>query len=293
AFSGYINRPRMVFLYVLPVAAENLSPALNYFATVDVDYITAPCDCSAADAAEVAAWVAARRADDMAVKAVLPSKAADNEGVINFTAAGIKTGETAFTTAQYCSRIAGMLAGTPLNIACTYAILPEVTDITRLSTAESTAAIDRGELILYHDGEKVKIARGVNSLQTTTADKGAAFKKIKIVEATDVMRRDITRAVQDSYIGKYQNSYDNKCLLISAIQSYLQAMEQQGVLAAGKSSVGINMTQQRQYLTAHGMDVSRMTEQEIKSADTGEQVFLTATVKILDAIEDIDLAIII
>ena len=66
-------------------------------------------------------------------------------------------------------------------------------------------AIDGGEFILYHDGEKVKVGRGVNSLQTTTADRGEQCKKIKIVEAMDLMKRDITTTMQDSYIGKYAN----------------------------------------------------------------------------------------
>lgn len=42
-----------------------------------------------------------------------------------------------------------------------------------------------------------------------------------------------------------------------------------------------------------GTDTSAMTEQEIKQANTAERVFLAAAVKILDAIEDIDLKVVI
>jgi hypothetical protein len=60
------------------------------------------------------------------IKAVLPDCTADTEGVINFVNQVIRTKTKTYTTAQYCGRIAGIIAGTPMTIACTYAPLPEV-----------------------------------------------------------------------------------------------------------------------------------------------------------------------
>lgn len=94
-------------------------------------------------------------------------------------------------------------------------------DFEKKTTAEMDEAINKGELILYHDGEKVKVARAVNSLVTTTKEKGGSFKKIKIVDAMHMIHDDIKKTAEDSYLGKYANSYDNKCLLITAIQAYL------------------------------------------------------------------------
>lgn len=51
-------------------------------------------------------------------KAVLPNVDADDEGVINFTATGIKVGSDEYETGEYCSRIAGVLAGTPIGLLC-------------------------------------------------------------------------------------------------------------------------------------------------------------------------------
>lgn len=293
AFLGYVYPPRKVLLYVLPVATAELDAALDYFATQTFDYLAGPPDIDATDAQEVAAWIAARRADGFTPKAVLPNLAADSEAIVNFTTAGIKVGSDTFTAAEYCSRIAGLLAGTPLTISCTYAPLPEVSDVTRLTKEEMDTAVDAGKFILFHDGEKVKVGRGVNSLQTITADKGAAFKKIKIVEAVDQMARDIRLTAQDTYIGKYANSYDNKCLLVSAIKEYLTGLETDGILQAGSSAVELDLAAQAAYLQAQGIDTADMTDQEIKTANTGDKVFLAATVSILDAIEDIDLSIVI
>ena len=291
ALIGYLNPPREVILYVLAGDAEDLDDGLAFFATLEVDYLCGPVDCTSEEASAIAAWVKARRAEFSTVKAVLPNTAADSEGIINYATASADVGETAYGAPAFCSRIAGLIAGTPMTISCTYAPLPEVPDIERLSRADMDAAIDAGKLILYHDGEKAKVARGVNSLVTTTRDKGAPFQKIKIVEAADMIQHDLRRACEDSYIGKYANSYDNKCLLITAVKGYLTQLEIDGILQPGSSQVGIDMAAQEAYLTSTGVDVSKMSEQEIKEANTADKVFLSAETKILDAIEDIDLKI--
>ena len=292
AFTGYVNPPRQVLVYVLPAAAEALTDALTWLATQTFDYLVGPPDCTETEATAIAAWIAGRRSSDAAIcKAVLPNKAADSEAVVNFATGDILVGTSEFTTAEYCSRIAGLIAGTPMTISCTYAPLPEVSDVGRLTRAAMDAAVDAGKFILFHDGEKVKVARGVNSLQTTTQDKGDAWKKIKMVEVMDMIQTDIRTTAQDAYIGKYANSYDNKCLLVTAIKGYLVGLEQSGILQAGSSSVGIDLAAQEAYLQSVGTDTSRMSQQEIKEANTADKVFLEASIKILDAIEDISLNI--
>lgn len=291
AFLGYVNPPRKVIVYILPSTAEDLSEALEYFESTRFDYLVGPADCSLEEAAAIASWIKSKREDGLTPKAVLPNVNADTEGIINFTTSGIIVDGTAYTTAQYCSRIAGLLAGTPMTISSTYAPLSEVTAVDRLSKEDIDAAIDAGKFVIFHDGEKVKVGRGVNSLLTTTESKGAAFKKIKIVEAVDMIRTDIKKTAEDSYIGKYVNNYDNKCLLISAIKGYLNGLENAGILEAGTSITGIDMAAQEQYLQSIGTDTEKMSEQEIRIAATADQVFLRAKITILDAIEDIDLNI--
>lgn len=291
AFIGYVNPPRKVIVYVLPADAEDLSEALQYFETLMFDYLAGPPDITISECISIVNWIKSQRSLGFIQKAVLPDTAADSEGIINFTADTIKNGIKDFTTAEYCSRIAGLIAGTPITISCTYATLSEISEIDRLTIEEMDTAIDSGQFILLHDGEKVKVGRGVNSLQTTTEDKGEAFKKIKIVEAVDMIRSDIKKTAQDNYIGKYANSYDNKCLLVAAIKGYFKGLENDGILERDTSVVEIDMEAQEIYLQSIGKDTSTMTEQELKTASTGDKVFLSAKITILDAIEDIDLNI--
>lgn len=288
AFEGYVNRPAKVLVYVLPTDAANFEAAFTALATQQFDWMVCPPDCSAENATAAAAWISAQRENNKAkYKAVLPNTGANDPAIVNFTTDGIKVGETTYTAAGYCARIAGLIAGTPLSMSTTYAPLTEVEDVTRLSMADKNAAVDAGKFILVYDGEKVKVGRGVTSLTTVTEENPEDLKKIKIVEAIDLIRYDLRLLCEDNYIGRYANSYDNKCLLLTAVKEYLVGLETDGILEAGESVAEIDIVAQRRYLKGKGVDVSSMTDTEVKEANTDTHVFIRAKIRILDAIEDI------
>ena len=219
-------------------------------------------------------------------KAVLPSVAADYEGIINFATDNIKAGAKTYTTAEFCCRIAGILAGLPLNRSATYYTLPEVESITESETPDSD--VDNGKLILINDGTKIKIARGVNSLTTFTEDKGSDFSKIKILEAVDMIRDDIRTTFEDEFVGKVENSYDNKIVFIAAVNKYFKDLANRGVLYDkfdNKAEIDIDAT--REWLSKT-RDVSSWDDEKVKTANTGTNVFVRANIQIQDAIEDLN-----
>lgn len=297
ALIGYQTPPRRVIACVIEESPVDYVEIQNYLETIKWDYVVVP-QIADEKVLPFATWVKALRdTKEKKVKAVLPNCPADHEGIINFATQKVVTKFKEFTGKEYCSRIAGMIAGTPLTIASTFAPLPELIDCDKMTIDELDSAIDAGKLVLYNDGEKIKIARGVNSLVTTVEGKLDSFKKIKIIEAMDLIHDDIKKTAEDSYLGKYSNSYDNKCLLIVAIRGYLEGLEIDGILNRGKTEVGINLEVQANYLkstgyeTNDGRSVEEMKELEIKNADTRDKVFLYGKVKILDAIEEISLPI--
>ena len=194
-----------------------------------------------------------------------------------------------FDAAGYCGRVAGLIAGTPMKQSVTYAALPEAEDIDRLSALEEDEAVGRGELILTHDGEKVKFGRGVNSLTTTTG-RSEVWRKIKIVELLDLLQWDLRLAIQDNYIGKFQNTYDNKLLLITSVKLYLQALAKDGLIESDLVC-DIDVEEQDAYLQSVGVATAEMTEQQIREANTGTYVFLAIDIKPIDAIEDVRIKI--
>lgn len=291
AMLGYATQPRKVIAFVIPEAAEDYSTAQNYLEGVKWDYVAVP-SIAELETSAFASWIKGLRdTKEKKVKAVLPNTQADHEGIINVTAEDMKEGDTAYTPAEYCSRVAGLIAGTPLTISCTFAPVTELSDCKKYTIDELEQAIDNGEFTLYHDGEKVKVARAVNSLVTTTEEKGESFRKIKVVDTIDMIHDDIKRTVEDNYIGKYANSYDNKCLLISAIQDYFDQLELNGLLERGTSLVSIDIAAQTGYLKSIGVDIEGMSDQDIKQANTKDKIFLAANIRILDTIEEIALNI--
>lgn len=222
-------------------------------------------------------------------KAVLPNCAAGVEGIVNFTTDNIKVGTKTYGASEFCPRIAGILAGLPLNRSATYYVLPEVESITESETPDED--VDNGKLILINDGTKIKIARGVNSLTEFTNEKGQDFSKIKIVEAIDMIRDDIRTTFEDEFVGKVENSYDNKIVFIAAINKYFKDLASRGVLYDqfdNKAEIDVEAT--REWLS-QTKDVSAWEDEQIKTANTGTNVFVKANIQIQDAIEDLHFGI--
>lgn len=289
AFKGGEAPPISLIVYIEPTAAADYTAAMAYLETVKWDYGAIP-EISSSDALLVAIWLKALRdTKDIKSKMVLPNTASDHEGIINFATDGIVTATGTLAAIDYCSRIAGILAGTPLSMSATYQVLTEVTDVPHNTKAQFDTLINAGKLVLMNDGAKVKIARAVNSLVTLTATKTADFQKCKIIDIMDLEHNDIKTTYNDNYVGKVPNDYDHKCLLITAINAYLVGLENETLLGKGKNSVGLDISAQTAYLKANGTDTSSMTTLEIKNANTGSNVFLTGTNRPLDAMEDLTL----
>ena len=300
ALTGYVNAPKKVIAYFIPstvipsgetdpVNNTDYTDALNYFKTVKWNYLVVPTVSTDSQTAAVKTYITGQRSAGILVKAVLPNTTADNEGIVNYTTTGVVIDGTTYSAEQFCSRIAGIIAGTPLKMSATYASIPEASDCSRQTKAEMDTAVAAGKFLVWWDGEKVKTARAVNSLTTLTSEKNSQFQKIKVVEAMDMITDDITKTVEDDYIGKYPNTYDNKQLLVNAISGYFDGLKIDGVI--DRYTIDIDVDANRTYLVSKGKDVSDMSDDEIKMANTGSNVYLKATLGMLDVIEDLTLKI--
>lgn len=293
ALTGYVNAPSKIVVYVLGADEEGYTEALDYFSLNKATWLCCPSITTDKQEQAVTEWLKEQREARNRVKAVLPDTAGNHEGIVNYATPSASIGDTAYTAEQFCSRIAGLLAGTPVKQGATFAILEDVTDCTRLSRDAAGAEIDAGKFILYHDGEKVKAARGVNSLTTITQGKSAAWKKIKVVETMDMIHDDLILLVEDNYIGKYPNTYNNKCLLLSAVKSYFSELAHSGLIE--DFLVDFDTEAIRAYLVEHkGIlydDAESMSDAEVKKQYTDEKIFLAATMNIVDVMEDITISI--
>lgn len=289
AMVGHINRPTAVYLCVIGPkdGIEDGFRALNGYS---YDYLAGPTDISPEDAAALAELVKTQRELRYVGKAVLPNTAADHEGVVNFVAGNIQAPGGPFTAAAYCSRIAGMLAGTPADCSATYAALPEVTGVE--SVEDPDGAVDSGKLFLINDGRQIKLSRAVTSKVTLGPSEPEALKKIKLTAALDLIRYYAVTTVEDNYLGKCANNYDNKCLLVSALRDYLATLENSGAVASGTSGAELDAQAIRAWLLEQGGSteeierISALDDAALRKENTGSHVFLSLYGKTLDSMED-------
>ena len=285
--------PSLVYLVVIATGTDDttaLEAGLKSIEQYSIDYLAGPPDVTDDELAKLVEWTKAQRAMYRTVKLVKPWKTAgsDDMGIIELDESGMTDASGAVTAAEYCGRIAGILAGVPMGMSCTYAALPELTAVTARTTAEQTEAVNNGKLILIHDGLQAKIARGVNSLTTIPATGKADWSKIKIVEGMDLITYFLRTTIEISWLGRYPNTYDNKQLLVTAIYNYFLELEQAGVLSAGESFVEVDYDRQLQYLQSQGVETSTLTEQQVLEYQTGSYVFLKCGGRLVDAMEDFE-----
>lgn len=286
AFKGGYKTPKKIIVYCLKEEGK-LEDALNILEAEVWDYLAIPC-IQEGETDKVATWIKGLREDGIKVQAILPSCKADNEGIVNFTTTNIKVGEKTYTNTQYCSRIAGIIAGTPLNISATYYALPEVTDVPHIKKSDANEAINNGELIIINDGEKCKIGRAVNSLTSTREGVSEDYKKIKVISIMDLIYTDIRKTFENEYVGKYPNSYDNQVEFCLSVLGYFDELEKGIILAKKSNEVHVDIEAMKLYWKKRGIDLSTAKQQEIEENTCGSNVFLKGKVKILDAMEDLD-----
>ena len=240
----------------------------------------------------VAEWITAQRAAGKTFKAVLACTEAEQNpndaGIVDFATDNVTVGTKTFSAHEYCARIAGTLAGLSMTESATYHVLPEVESIDESTTPDED--IDGGKMILINDGEKIKIASGVNSLHILEDGQSEEMKSIKIVEGMDLIRDDIRDTFEENYIG-INNSYDNKCIFIGAVNEYFDGLVRQGVLYDQYDNLcEIDIAAQRDYL-AQKYSVDDMTDEEIKVAKTGKYIFARADIQFTEAIENLEFEI--
>ena len=292
ALIGYINKPEVVYAAVVATGTNSIQNGFAALSAVSYDYLAGPPDITPEEATTLAGLVKDARELRYVGKVVLPDTEGDDAGVINLSASGIKIGSETMTLAQMCSRFAGVFAGTPASGSATYAPLPEVTEVD--AVADPDAAIDAGKLILINDGRQIKLGRAVTSKVTFADGEPKALGKIKLVAALDLIRYHAISTVEDHYLGKCANSYDNKCILLSAFAEFLDELEANDILVRDSGHAELDAEAIREYLLDPTVTpdaderkrISALSDDALRREDTGSHVFLLITGRVLDAMED-------
>lgn len=284
ALEGGINRPQKVLVAVIGAADDLVTKGAAMLTTQDFDYLAGPPDIKAEEKPKLVTWLKKLRETFCIGKVVLPDYAADDVCAINFSASNILVGDKKLGAGDYCSRIAGLLASTPTAYSATCAQLPEVLGVDPV--ADPAAAVDAGKLILTYDGRVTRLSRAVNSRTTLGPGEREIMRKIKIVEALDLIRVNARRLVESKYQGMGPNDYDHKMLLVAELEGFMRTLESEGLVLKSTGFAMLDLEAQRAWLKEQGVDVASMSNEEILRADTGSKVFFRLGGVLADAMED-------
>lgn len=219
----------------------------------------------------------------------------DSMHVVNFTTDKIKysDGDDIISGINYIPKMLGAIAGQSLDMSL---IAKDFADLDFVSEpADKDVAVDNGELFLFNDeGGTIRIGRAVNSLVTTGQGVTDDMRFIMIVEVMDLIYTDIYHTWNNSYKGRFKNTLDNQMLLISAINSYFSLLAEDYLLDPNYEN-GCSVDVQKQKLAnvpIYGEEVVNSWSEDVAMNMTvSTNVYLDASIKVPNAMEDMDLVI--
>lgn len=176
----------------------------------------------------IATWIKAMRADEgVKVQAVMADYVADDEGIINVAQGVILSDETVLTAAKCTAWVGGVTAGANVNQSNTGRKYVGAIDVSpRMTKTEMEAAITAGKFIFKVDtAQNVTVVYDINSLTTVTVDKGAQFKKNRVIRTLDGINNDVVEIFESNYVGKVNNNADGRSLLRAALIEYFNTLQ--------------------------------------------------------------------
>lgn len=162
-----------------------------------------------------AAW-AKRLRDEVGIKlqAVVEGyPSADSEAVVSVK----NTGATAWAL--------GVIGGTAINESASNMKYDGETVITADYTqSELEDAITKGEWALHRVGSDIRVLSDINTLTTTTADKGDVFKNNQTIRVCDQIATDIATLFATKYLGTIPNDASGRASLWADIVKHHQTL---------------------------------------------------------------------
>lgn len=223
---------KTVLLYNLGTEhiATDIEAALVKLKTVSFNTLCYPYDGVGFDANKltIATWIKAMRdKEGLKIQGVLANYVADDESIINVTQGVKLADETELTAAKTTAWVAGATAGANINQSNTGRKYVGAIDvIPRMTKTEMEAAITAGEFIFKVDSmQNVTAVYDINSLTTTTVEKGKQFTKNRVIRVLDAINNDITVIFESNYVGKTNNNIDGRSLLRATLIEYFNELQ--------------------------------------------------------------------
>ena len=166
-----------------------------------------------------------RLRDEVGVKfqAVIYNKAADYEGVINVKN---KTTDEGWNESALVYWVTGITAGCAVNKSNLNKVYDGgFTVDVDYTQAQLTKAIQTGEFALHKVGSDIRVLEDINSLVTTSDDKGDIFKDNQTIRVIDQIANDIAVLFNTKYLGVVPNDASGRISLWADIVKHHEQMQ--------------------------------------------------------------------
>ena len=144
------------------------------------------------------------------------SQAPNYEGVINVvsTVAEASAESEPANAYELVAWVAGAEAGCAINKSCTNMNYDGEYDVKCTETmAELETALEAGKLMFHLAYGEVRVLEDINSLTTTTTEKGEDFKYNQTIRVIDQIANDIAKIFNNKYLGKIPNNDSGRASL--------------------------------------------------------------------------------
>lgn len=168
---------------------------------------------------------AKRMRDEVGVKfqSVIYQQASDYEGCINVKNKVLDEGADEASMVYWTL---GVAAGTAVNASATNKIYDgEFTVDVDYTQAQLEAAIKAGEFTFHQVGSDVRVLSDINSLVTTTANKGDIFKDNQTIRVCDQIATDIANLFVTKYLGVVPNDASGRTSLWADIVKHHEDLQ--------------------------------------------------------------------
>lgn len=229
----------------------------------------------------VAAFVTdLRETEGKKVQAVLHNATSNYEGIIS-VCQGYKTVDEVVTPSMFTAYVAGLTAGSEVNVSNTYKVINNAVSIVYDEGVEpfDHAAILKklasGQFILStrQDGGIV-IEQDINTLHSPypSADVNYTFSKNRVIRTLDAINSEITTLFQNTYIGKISNNVDGRNVFLADIIAYLRKLQDASAIQNFDSETDISVAQ------GEAID-SVVVTLAVQPVDSMEKLYCTVSVQ--------------
>ncbi len=148
----------------------------------------------------------------------------DHEGIINVVSTVSDDEAVAYALTAW---VAGAEAGCAINKSCTNMLYDgEYTIVMNKTQTELEGCIENGQVAFHLVYGEPRLLEDVNSLTTTSEDKGEDFKYNQTIRVIDQIANDIARLFNTKYLGQIPNNEEGRVSLWGDIVKHHKELEQ-------------------------------------------------------------------